>query len=101
MSTTKPPFLDTVIRYGSYPLILGATAVVLFGGLAAGWPYFPTVPLTVAAALACVALLERRLPFHAAWGRDHRDSMCDTIHAAVNLLVLLAAHGVVAALAPL
>ncbi|WP_454909492.1 sterol desaturase family protein [Variovorax gossypii] len=101
MSTTKRPFLDTVIRYGSYPLILGATAVVLFGGLAAGWPYFPTVPLTVAAALACVALLERRQPFHAAWSRDHRDSKCDAIHAAVNLLVLLAVHGVVAALAPL
>lgn len=101
MSTTKRPFLDTVIRYGSYPLILGATAVVLFGGLTAGWPYFPTVPLTVAAALACVALLERRLPFHAAWSRGHRDSKCDAIHAAVNLLVLLAVHGVVAALAPL
>ncbi|WP_041838866.1 MULTISPECIES: DUF3703 domain-containing protein [Diaphorobacter] len=35
-----------------YPLIFGTTAAVLFGGLAAGWPYFPTVPLTVAAALA-------------------------------------------------
>ena len=52
MSTKKSPFLGAVIRYGSYPLVLGATAVVLFGGLAAGWPYFPTVPLTVAAALA-------------------------------------------------
>lgn len=101
MNTKNGPFLETVIRYGSYPLILGATAVVLFGGLAAGWPYFPTVPLTVAAALACVALLERRLPFHSAWGRDQRDSVCDAIHAVVNLGVLLAVHGVVAALAPL
>lgn len=101
MNTKNGPFVETVIRYGSYPLILGATAVVLFGGLAAGWPYFPTVPLTVAAALACVALLERRLPFHSAWGRDQRDSVCDTIHAVVNLGVLLAVHGVVAALAPL
>ena len=101
MNTKNGPFVETVIRYGSYPLILGATAVVLFGGLAAGWPYFPTVPLTVAAALACVALLERRLPFHSAWGRDQRDSVCDTIHAVVNLGVLLAGHGVVAALAPL
>ena len=101
MSTKKCSFSAISIRYGSYPLILAATALVLFGGLAAGWPYFPTVPFTVAAALACVALLERRLPFHAAWGRDHRDSKCDAIHAAVNLLVLLAVHGVVAALAPL
>lgn len=84
MNTKNGPFVETVIRYGSYPLILGATAVVLFGGLAAGWPYFPTVPLTVAAALACVALLERRLPFHSAWGRDQRDSVCDAIHAVVT-----------------
>lgn len=98
---TKENMLETTIRYGSYPLILGATAAVLFGGLAADWPYFPTVPLIVAAALACVALLERRLPFHASWGQDHRDSVCDAIHALVNLAVLLAVHGVLAAVAPL
>jgi sterol desaturase/sphingolipid hydroxylase (fatty acid hydroxylase superfamily) len=92
--------IDAAIRYGSYPLILGAAAWVLFGGLAAGWPYFPIVPLTVAAALVLVVLLERVLPFHAAWHRDHRDSLCDAIHAVVNLVVLLAVHGVVAALAP-
>ena len=101
MSAKETPLLETVIRYGSYPLILGATALVLFCGLAANWPYFPTVPLTVAAALACVALLERRLPFHAAWARDHRDTVCDAIHTVVNLVVLLAVHGVIAALAPL
>jgi sterol desaturase/sphingolipid hydroxylase (fatty acid hydroxylase superfamily) len=101
MNPKKPLFTEAFIRYGSYPLILGATAIVLFGGLAAGWPYFPTVPLIVAAALASVALLERQLPFHTDWGRDHRDSVCDAIHAVVNLVVLLAVHGVVAALAPL
>ena len=101
MSVKETPFLETVTRYGSYPLILGATALVLFGGLAAGWPYFPTVPLTVAAALALVTLLEQRLPFHADWARDHRDTICDAIHAVVNLAVLLAVHGVIAALAPL
>jgi len=36
MSTKKRPFLDTVLRHGSYPLIFGATAVALFGGLTAG-----------------------------------------------------------------
>ena len=81
MKPKKPPLTETFIRYGSYPLILGATAMMLFASLAAGWPYFPTVPLTVAAALLCVALLEPRLPFHAAWARDHRDSVCDAIHA--------------------
>lgn len=101
MKSKKLPFTETFIRYGSYPLILGATAIVLFGGLAAGWPYFPTVPLIVAAALALVALLERQLPFHTAWQPDHRDSVCDAIHAVVNLAVLLAVYGVVAALAPL
>ncbi|QFZ84770.1 DUF3703 domain-containing protein [Variovorax paradoxus] len=101
MSTRELSFVENFIRYGSYPLIVGATAALLFGGLTAGWPYFPTVPFTVAAALTSVALLERRLPFHADWGQDHRDSTCDAIHAGVNLAVLLAVHGVVAALAPL
>ena len=101
MNTKKPPFIEAVIRYGSYPLILGATALVLFGGLAASWPYFPTVPLTVAAALASIAMLERSLPFHSAWGQDRRDRVCDAIHAMVNLMVLLTVHAVVATLAPL
>lgn len=101
MSQTELSFVERAIRYGSYPLILAGTAGVFFGGLAAGWPYFPTVPLTVAAALAAVALLELQLPFHVAWQHNHSDSVCDAIHAVVNLAVLLAVHGVVAALAPL
>ncbi len=101
MKPKKPLFIEAAIRYGSYPLLLGVTAMLLFGGLAAGGPYFPTVPLVVAAALASVALLERQLPFHTEWQQDRRDSVCDAIHAAVNLGVLLAVHGVVAALAPL
>jgi sterol desaturase/sphingolipid hydroxylase (fatty acid hydroxylase superfamily) len=101
MSKRELPFMCAAMRYGSYPLIVGATALVLFGGLASGWPYFPTVPLTVAAALAAVALLERQLPFHAAWHEDHRDSACDAIHAVVNLVVLLTVHGLIAASAHL
>ena len=46
------PFIATVIRYGCYPLIRGATAVVLFGELATGRPSFPTELLTVIVALA-------------------------------------------------
>ena len=99
MNTRELPLIDAAVRYGSYPLVVGATAVVLFGGLAAGWPYFPTVPLIVAAALAIVALLERKLPFHAAWKWDHGDRVCDVIYAVENLAMLLAVHGIVAALA--
>lgn len=101
MRTRKTFFFDTAIRYGSYPAVLGGSALVLFGGLAAGLPYLPTVPLTVGVALLVVALLEQRLPFHRAWLRDHGDSLCDTAHAVVNLAVLLAVHGVVALLASL
>ncbi|MFZ5500133.1 MAG: hypothetical protein ACOY6N_13915 [Pseudomonadota bacterium] len=50
--------------YGCYPLIRGATAVVLFGELATGRPSFPTELLTVIVALACAALLEGGRPFH-------------------------------------
>jgi sterol desaturase/sphingolipid hydroxylase (fatty acid hydroxylase superfamily) len=101
MNADKSWIIDMAVRYGSYPVIVGATAAVLFGGLGVGWSYFPTVPLAVATALAAIALLERRLPFHADWRLDHRDTVCDAIHAGVNLSVLLAVHGVVATLAPI
>lgn len=90
MRTAVSTLAGGLARYGSYPFIVGSTAIFLFGGLARGWPYFPTVPLTVGAALAMVALLERQLPFHKAWLKDHRDTGCDAVHAAVNLAVLLA-----------
>jgi len=101
MTTERMSLFDAAIRYGSYPLVVGATATVLFGGLAAGWPYFPAVPITVGGALVIVAWLERQLPFHPAWLRDHQDTRCDAMHAVINLAVLLAVHGVVAVLAPL
>jgi sterol desaturase/sphingolipid hydroxylase (fatty acid hydroxylase superfamily) len=90
-----------LIRYLSYPLIVGGTAAAVLAWLAAGWSYFPFVPATVIAALAAVAWLERQLPFHAQWLADHGDWRCDWAHAAVNLTVLLGVHGAIAALAPL
>ncbi|MDP3759688.1 MAG: sterol desaturase family protein [Ramlibacter sp.] len=55
----------------------------------------------MATALVIVALLERQLPFHAEWLRDHQDTRCDATHAVVNLGVLMGVHAVVALLAPL
>lgn len=96
----KTSQLAALIRTTSYPAVLAASAAAIFGGLAAGWPYLPTVPLVAAVALAIVALLERLLPFQQAWLEDHHDTKCDATHAVVNLAVLLAVHAVIAALAP-
>lgn len=91
-------FVERLIRYGSYPAILGAAAYVMLLGVGSGLPYFPTVPLTVAPALVVVALLERRLPFHREWLQNHRDTACDATHLAVNLATLLGVHGVISML---
>lgn len=98
MTATSLSFSQLAIRYASYPAILGATAYVLLVLVGDSLPYLPTVPLVVAAALLAVALLERRLPFHREWLRDHRDAACDATHAVVNLAILLSVHGLIALL---
>lgn len=79
--------IDALIRWGSYPLVFGGSAVSILAALEAGLPYWPATPLVVAAALAAVAFLERRLPHRAAWLEDHGDTVTDILHNLVNLSV--------------
>ncbi|MBI2379494.1 MAG: sterol desaturase family protein [Gammaproteobacteria bacterium] len=80
--------LDALIRWGSYPLVFGGSAAAILAALQAGMPYWPTTPLVAAAALVIVALLERRLPYRAAWLQGQDDTRTDILHALVNLSVV-------------
>jgi sterol desaturase/sphingolipid hydroxylase (fatty acid hydroxylase superfamily) len=84
--------MRTLIRYLSYPLIAGGSAVLLIALANGGVPYWPLFPLIVAAGIAGVALLERIAPFETSWNRDHGgDSAVDAAHFMVSYLLIQAA----------
>lgn len=80
-----PTPLTLLIRWGSYPLIFGGSAILLLSQLQRGIPAWPASLPIVALALVAVALLERLQPFRRAWLEDHDDSLTDLIHLLVNL----------------
>ena len=81
--------MRTLIRYLSYPLIAGGSAVLLVALANEGLPYWPLFPLIVAVGIACVALLERIAPFEASWNRDHGgDTRIDAVHFMVSYLLI-------------
>lgn len=75
----------------------GGTALLLVWSAQEELPYYPTIPIIAALGVALVALLERYLPFHESWLRDHGDTASDVVHAAVNLSVLFAVHFLISA----
>ncbi|ERI53012.1 hypothetical protein N878_16780 [Pseudomonas sp. EGD-AK9] len=77
--------MTLLIRWGSYPLIFGGSAILLLSLLQRGIPAWPASLPVVALALLAVALLERLQPFRRSWLEDHDDSLTDAIHLLVNL----------------
>jgi len=78
------------IRYGTYPVVMGAVVLVLLTVLAGLLPAWPTFVIVAALGIAAVALLERKQPFEPRWQVDHGDQRADTLHALVNLGLLSA-----------
>lgn len=76
--------MTVVIRYFSYPLLLGGSSLMLIALATRGVAYWPLFPLIVGLALAAVAILERRLPYQAAWNRSHGDLLTDLLHNLAN-----------------
>lgn len=83
--------LVTAVRYGAYPLVMGAmatAATLVFLGVLPAWP---TLLIAAAAGIGAVALLERLQPFERAWQRDHGDTRADRLHGLVNFALLAGA----------
>lgn len=83
-----------MIRWLSYPVVLGGIATVILWAVTIGLPYWPLVPLVALFGIVCVAVLERWQPYEPAWLHDHEDMRTDTAHFFINLTVLYA--GIVA-----
>jgi len=79
-----------MIRWLSYPLVLGTTTALILWCISRATPYWPTVPLLALLGIGCVAALERLQPYESAWLHDHDDARTDTIHFFVNLTILYA-----------
>ena len=78
-----------IIRWLSYPTVLGAVILAEFMILYEDLPYWPLSPLVVAAGIMCVAVLERVQPYQQEWNEDHDDTRVDILHAAFSLTLII------------
>ncbi|MES2839438.1 MAG: sterol desaturase family protein [Pseudomonadota bacterium] len=79
---------QSILRWGSYPLVFGGSTLAIVYKLYAGMSYWPVVPAISLAGVLAVAVLERGRPFRAAWLTDHGDTNTDIAHTVVNLAVI-------------
>jgi len=66
-----PKLIQYLIRYSSYPLIMGLSLFFLFPIATGTLSYWPYVPLIAAVAIGLVALLEQIQPYEQTWLNDH------------------------------
>lgn len=83
--------LVPTVRYGAYPLVMGAMATAAMLVLLGTLPAWPTLLIAAAFGIGAVALLERLQPFEHAWQRDHGDTRADLLHGLVNFALLAGA----------
>ena len=79
---------QVIIRYLSYPLIMGLTVAGQLAIAMHSLPYWPLAPLLAAAGIASIALLERIQPYQQEWLADHDDTRVDILHAAFSLTLI-------------
>ena len=83
--------MHILIRYLSFPIIEGGTALTIVLMASRGVAYWPSFPLIALLAVATVATLERFLPYEIGWNEDHDgDTRMDVLHIAVNQLLIQA-----------
>lgn len=82
----------TSISWCAYPTVMGISVAILVFLQALSMPYFPYVPLVVAAALLVVVMFEKKLPFHQSWLEDRQDTKVDILHAVVSLSLLFSIY---------
>ncbi|MCD2127228.1 sterol desaturase family protein [Rhodococcus ruber] len=102
MHTTTLTPVQQFARYGYVPFMLLGLNGVAVALAAAGAPKYWLL-LVLAVAVVASFLVERVIPYEAAWNHDQGDSVRDRIHAAVNetlILVSVAAIPLLAAIVP-
>jgi len=82
------PFYKKSLSWGAYPAVMGGSVILLLLLQILSMPYFPYVPLVVAAAILIVVMFEKKLPYHKDWLKDKQDLKVDGLHAVVSLSLL-------------
>lgn len=77
-----------IVRYGSYPLVMGAVLAVALAVLDGALSPFPALVVAAGAGVLAVALLERLQPHEPVWLADHGDGQADSLHALANFGLL-------------
>ena len=72
--------MRSLIRFCSYPTVLGGATVLLVILSGAGVSYWPVFPGIVLVAYGMIAVLERVQPFEPAWRQSHGDVLDDSLH---------------------
>ncbi len=81
--------MPTFIRYASFPLIEGGAVLLIVLLASQGVAYWPAFPMLVLAAVALLAVLERRRPYESAWNDDHDgDTRIDAMHLFLNQVLI-------------
>lgn len=80
--------LQTLIRFGAYPVVFGGVASFVFTWSTLGHSPWPAFAIVAVLGIFAVAVLERVQPFEPDWNRDHDDSITDALHVLVNLALL-------------
>lgn len=84
-----------LIRWASYPVVFGVSAVLQVVLITRHLPFWPLSPLIAIAGMLCVALLERIQPYEPAWLVDHDDTGVDCLHAFTSLTLFFASAEIV------
>lgn len=80
--------MRALIRWGSYPLVVGCCVLSLLLVLERNLPYWPLAPLIAAFGILIVAVLERWQPYESRWNEDHGDTAVDVLHAMTSLTLI-------------
>lgn len=75
----------SIIRYTSYPVIMGLSLITLLEVASGRLAYWPYTPLIASIGIGSVALLEQIQPFENEWLTDHQDTIVDILHAAFSI----------------
>lgn len=80
-----------LIRYASYPLIIGSAGMVVLRITYGNLPYWPCALFTTAIVMLLVAVLERIQPYQEAWLHDQQDTLADIVHALFSISLIFMA----------
>ena len=83
----KPPIIDAVLTYGTFPVVFGVVMGLGMYGIAHGWDPVATATGLTASVVIVLLALERLHPYQKQWLHSHGDIQTDLLHNLVNFWI--------------